>query len=224
MTPSVAIGRLLLGRRWTSHRTSPDTGSSEARVSSISALPGSPTASAARSGSRRIRLRGERRCRPRRSARPGPAVMTTPPISTGSSTVPAPVLLLLRGLVPRALMPISRSSIATLSRMQPCTTMPAQPRSTAMAAIRSPTSAERSDPPPSTTSTRPCGSGCSDSVFFSRALSSKHFTVTAGPANRAWRPKLRSWTGMLASASPCSSTRSAVACGSTRSDHDQLSS
>ena len=47
------------------------------------------------------------------------------------------------GWCPSALMPIARPSIATLSRMQPCTTMPAQPRSTAIAAIRSPTSAER---------------------------------------------------------------------------------
>ena len=30
----------------------------------------------------------------------------------------------------------------------------------------------------------------------------KHFSVTAGPANRDFRPKLRNWTGIEARSSP----------------------
>ena len=117
--------------------------------------------------------------------------------------MPAPVLVLLLGLVPSALMPISssikRDAVADDTRV---TTRPAQPRSTAMPAIRSPTSAERSEPPPSTTRTAPDAFSQLDSVDFSSALSSKHFTVTAGPANRRRRPKLRNCTGIDCSASP----------------------
>ena len=44
--------------------------------------------------------------------------------------------------------------MATRSRIAPCTMMPAQPFSTAEAAMRSPTREDSSEPPPSITSTR----------------------------------------------------------------------
>src|SRR5512132_2919651 len=131
-----------------------------------------------------------------------PGVIHTPPIFTGPLTTPTPVLLLFWGLVPEALIPRSSRSRATLSRTAPEMTIPAQPRCTATSAMRSPTSAERNDPPPSTTSTLPLGSRSSSNVDLTKALSSKHFTVTAGPANRDLRPKLRNWTGIEARASP----------------------
>src|SRR4029453_7132848 len=51
-----------------------------------------------------------------------PGVIHTPPISTGPLTTPTPVLLLFWGLVPKALIPRSSRSRATLSRTAPART------------------------------------------------------------------------------------------------------
>lgn len=84
-------------------------------------------------------------------------------------TLPAPVLWPLRGLVPRALMPMSMVASSALSRTTPLMTRPDQPLATASPAITSPTRAQCSEPPPSMTSTPPeLGS---DRMDFNSALS-----------------------------------------------------
>src|SRR5918995_1534650 len=105
-------------------------------------------------------------------------------------------------------MPRSRAPSASVSRTAPLTTSPAQPLPWASPAIRSPTSAVCSEPWPSTTSTAPPPG--SDRTCLTRALSWKQATVRIGPWKRRRPPSCRSWRSQLCSASPCSSTRSAV--------------
>ncbi len=105
------------------------------------------------------------------------------PNVTGTSRSPAPVLVLLRGFEPRALMPRSMVERTATSRTAPWMTTPAQPLSAAILAIMSPINALCSDPPPSTTRTWP--SPGVETMDLSRALSSKHRTVTAGPEKAA---------------------------------------
>src|SRR5690606_4561936 len=121
----------------------------------------------------------------------------------------APVLADLRGLEPSALIPRSSPASAATSRTAPLITTPAQPFSAAAAAIMSPISAVRSEPPPSTTSTQPSPGWLSCS--FTRALSRWHLIVAIGPWNADRPPNERNCSSQLCSASPCSSIRSAVA-------------
>ena len=78
--------------------------------------------------------------------------------------------------------------------------------------MRSPTSAECSEPSPSITSTPPLPG--SDSTDFSSALSWKHRTVVIGPANCDLPPNWRNCRSQLRTSGPISSTRSAVGRGS----------
>lgn len=118
-----------------------------------------------------------------------PGLIRMPPISTTSPTWPVPVFLLVRGFVPSG---------------------PDQPRSTAIAAIRSPTSAHGSDPPPSTTRndpgrTRPFRQcGLRQSVVL-EALE-RHRRLGEPPAS----PEAAQLHRIDWSASSCRSTRSAV--------------
>jgi hypothetical protein len=64
--------------------------------------------------------------------------------------------------------------------------IPAQPLSTAEAAIRSPTSADASEPAPSITSTAPSPGVAS--VALTSALSRWHRTVRIGPSNATLPP------------------------------------
>ena len=88
---------------------------------------------------------------------------------------------ILAGLVFKALIPISISLIILLSLMQPNTIIPSQPLSIPFCAKRSPTKAQRSDPPPSTTSTFLVP--LSPNVVLTNELSSWHFIVTISPPN-----------------------------------------
>src|SRR5699024_6417376 len=84
----------------------------------------------------------------------------------------------------------------------PLMTTPDQPLVTAASAIMSPISAERKDPPPSTTSTAP-----SPGVLrtcLTRPLSSWHLTVRIGPAKKARPPYPRNCVAQLRKVSPCS--------------------
>ncbi len=137
-----------------------------------------------------------------------PGTNSTPPKLTVTSRSPAPVLSLLRGLVPSALMPISMPLRAAASRTAPCTINPAQSLERANSAMRSPTSAVCNEAPPSITSTPP--SPGVDSTDFSRALSAAQRTVLIGPANSVRAPNCRNWTSQLRTSEPMSSTRSAV--------------
>ena len=93
------------------------------------------------------------RPRPRRPSRRGRSV--TPAKVTGRSRWPSPRRWLLRGMAASALMPRSMPARSSVSRTQPNRTTPAQPWATALAAIRSPSMAQRREPPASATSTRP---------------------------------------------------------------------
>ena len=71
------------------------------------------------SASKCVSLRRRRRCRRRRCRRSRPGTNMTPPNSTATSRTPSPVLVLLRGLVPSALMPMSRVRSVDASRTAP---------------------------------------------------------------------------------------------------------
>jgi len=101
------------------------------------------------------------------------------------------------------------ASMVVASRTAPCTTTPAHPFLAASAAIWSPTSAQRSEPPPSMSNTRPCP--CFSRVVRTSPLSSNVFSVTAGPWKEVACPKFRHWNGSSATSSGCESHRSAVA-------------
>jgi serine/threonine protein phosphatase PrpC len=102
--------------------------------------------------------------------RMSPGENVTVPKVTGTSTSPAPVLPLLRGLVPSTLIPSGNSPRTTTSRTAPCSTRPAHPLRAPSPAMTSPTNAVRSDAPPSTT--RTCPAPRSPSTPLTSALSS----------------------------------------------------
>src|SRR4051812_38820999 len=86
--------------------------------------------------------------------------------------------------------------------------MPAQPLVAAETARLPPTSPQRFDPPPSTTSTRPFPGPSSACLI--NELSSKTFSVAIGPLKAAAPPK--GWnTGSQTWISGCASHRSVVA-------------
>jgi len=93
------------------------------------------------------------------------------------------------GQTASARMPIGHGASSAVSRTQPSITTPAQPFLTASTARLPPTSAVRSDPPPSMTSTRPAPGDSSASR--TRLLSSKHCTVLTTPLKAAAPPNSR---------------------------------
>ena len=120
---------------------------------------------------------------------------------------PDPVLVLLRGFVPRAFKPICRLPIATLSRIAPCAMIPDQPLR-ASSAIISPTSALRGEPAPSIT--RTLHWPLSDKVWRIRLLSSWTLIVEIWPKKLLIPPKFWNERSQLCSWSSKSSNKSAV--------------
>lgn len=82
-----------------------------------------------------------------------PGLKVMPPMVSGTSRSPAPVLVDLRGLVPSALASISIPPMVLASRMAPCAMMPTQPLDRPSSAMMSPTSAMYTDASPSMTRT-----------------------------------------------------------------------
>lgn len=111
----------------------------------------------------------------------------TPAISTATSASPSPRFSVGIGIKASAAMPTAAVRSSAASRTQPKTNTPAQPLRAAAAAKFPPTNALRKDPPPSTTKMRP--SPEESKACFTRLLSSKHFTVTTGPAKWERPPK-----------------------------------
>ena len=98
-----------------------------------------------------------RRCRPRLSASACPRDPHPADFDGAVDDTVASFTALLGVGSPGLGFPGRAGRSATLSRTAPQMISPAQPRRTAIPAMRSPTSAERNDPPPSTTSTLPPG-------------------------------------------------------------------
>ncbi len=123
-------------------------------------------------GLERSALRRRRRCRRRRCGRSRPARTPRHRTRRRRRVGRRRSWCSCAGLVPSALMPMSRVRSVAASRTAPLMISPTQPFSTPRPAMMSPTSAVCSEPSPSMTSTPPLPG--SERTDFSSALSSKH--------------------------------------------------
>eukprot|EP00963_Diacronema_lutheri_P011332 scaffold1368_cov333-Pavlova_lutheri.AAC.27 len=132
-----------------------------------------------------------------------PGQIRTPAKLTGTSRSPLSRLEDLRGCVAMAFTPRSILPMSSESLMHPFTSTPLHPFLTAMAARLSPSTAHRSEPPPSTTSTRPFPG--SSSAARTKGLFSKHLTVDTFPWN-PYRPPRSRKMGCAICTFPCVTT------------------